>query len=142
MKLIAAVDNNWAIGNNGKLLAAIPADLKRFKSFTTGKVVVYGRKTMETFPGAEPLKNRTNIVLSRNPSFEPSGAAVVSDIDALLEKLKEYESDDVFIIGGDSIYRQLVGYCDTALITKLNYQYDADTYFPDLSKLPDWKLAE
>ncbi len=142
MKLIAAVDNNWAIGNKGRLLVTIPADHKRFKEVTTGKVVVYGRKTMETFPGAEPLRERTNIILSRNPSFKVENALVAPDIDGLLEILKGYESDDIFIIGGESIYRQMVDHCDTALITKINYSYSADACFPDLSKLPEWELVE
>ncbi len=142
MKLIAAADNNWAIGNRGRLLVTIPADHKMFKETTTGKVVVYGRKTMETFPGAEPLMNRTNIVLSKNPSFKAKNAIVASDIEKLLEILEGYENDDIFIIGGESVYRQMLDRCDTALITKINYSYSADAYFPDLSKLPDWKLVK
>lgn len=140
MKLIVAVDKNWAIGLKGNLLVRIPADHKNFRELTTGKVVVLGRKTLETFPQGLPLKNRTNIIMSRNPEFKVKDAITVHSADELMEKLKEYDTNDVFIIGGDSIYSQLIGYCDTAIVTFIDHKYEADAYFPDLDKDPDWEL--
>ena len=108
MNLIVAVDENWAIGCRGDLLVRIPADHKMFRQETTGKVVVLGRKTMDTFPGGQPLKNRTNIVLSRNPQYTQKDAIVVHSVEELLEKLKEYDTQDVYIIGGSSVYAAAV----------------------------------
>ncbi|HAV00509.1 MAG TPA: diacylglycerol kinase [Lachnospiraceae bacterium] len=141
MNLIAAVDNNWAIGHKGKLLVTIPADHKRFREMTTGKVVVLGRKTMDTFPGGQPLKNRTNIILSRNPEYRVKDALSASSVEELLQLVKDYPDEDVFIIGGESIYGAMIEHCDTAYITKINYSYAADAYFPKLSELPGWELS-
>jgi len=140
MKLIAAVDANWAIGNKNSLLVQIPADQKFFRNETTGKTIVLGRKTLETFPGGRPLPNRTNIILSSRPDYKVKDAIVLHSVEEVLEKLKEYDSDDVFIIGGDSIYRQFLQYCDIAEITKIDYAYEADAYFPNLDEAEDWEL--
>ena len=121
MNAIVAVDNNWAIGNKGKLLVSIPNDMKRFREITTGKVVVLGRKTMATFPNGMPLKNRTNIVLSKDEKYKAGDAIVVHSIDELLEELKKYNTEDVYIIGGDSLYKQMLPYVDTCEVTKINY---------------------
>ena len=142
MNLIAAVDSNWAIGNKGQLLARIPDDLGMFRKKTLDKVVVYGRKTLETFPKAQPLDRRTNIVLSGNTEYKVDNAVVVHSISELLEKLKSYTSEDIYIIGGESIYRQMLPYCDTAYITKIDYAYEADVCFPDLDNNPEWEVAE
>ncbi|MBR5420583.1 MAG: dihydrofolate reductase [Lachnospiraceae bacterium] len=142
MNLIVAVDNNWAIGNKGQLLVSIPQDHKRFREITTGKVVVLGRKTMDTFPGRQPLKNRTNIILSRDPSYTVKDALVVHSVEELLEELKKYDTKDVYIIGGDSIYRQLLPYCDCAEVTRIDHNYEADAFFPDLDKDPAWEKTE
>lgn len=142
MKLIAAVDKNWAIGNKGRLLVNIPSDLKRFRAMTLGKVVVLGRTTLETFPQKQPLEKRTNIILSTNRDYRVKNAIVVHSIDELMEELKKYESDDIYIIGGESVYKQLYNSCDEAFITALDYSYDADAYFPNLDKEQDWKLVE
>ncbi len=141
MKLIVAVDKNWAIGNKGELLVRIPKDHKMFREETTGKVVVLGRKTMDTFPGRQPLKNRTNIILSRDPSYVIKDALVVHSLEEFLDKLEAYSSDDVYIIGGESIYRQLLPYCDTALVTKIDHAYEADAFFPNLDEHPEWTLT-
>ena len=119
MNLIAAVDRNWAIGNKGQLLVRIPNDHKMFRQETLGKVIVYGRKTLETFPMAQPLDRRENIVLSRNPDLKVRGARVVPGLEELLELCRDYPSEDIYIIGGESVYRQLLPYCDTAHITLL-----------------------
>ena len=128
MNLIAAVDRNWAIGNKGQLLVRIPGDHRMFRQETLDKVIVYGRKTLETFPMAQPLDRRINIVLSTNPSYKVKNATVVHSIEEL-------------IIGGESIYRQMLPYCDTAHITKIDYAYEADAYFPNLDEDPDWEVT-
>ena len=108
MNLIAAVDENWAIGNKGQLLVRIPADHRMFRQETLGKVVVYGRKTLETFPMAQPLDRRTNIVLSANPNYKVNNAVVVHSIEELLSELAQYPSEDIYVIGGASIYQMLI----------------------------------
>lgn len=141
MNLIAAVDRNWAIGNKGQLLVSIPGDHRMFRQETLNKVVVYGRKTLETFPLAQPLERRVNIILSANPDYQVRGAAVAHSIPELLEMLKEYDTEDVYIIGGESIYRQMLPYCDVAHITKVDYAYEADAYFPNLDEDPEWEVT-
>lgn len=142
MILIAAVDKNWAIGYKGKLLASIRADQMNFKRLTIGKTVVLGRKTMETFPGGRPLPQRRNIILSRNPNYKVKDAEVVNSKEELLELIKDEDSNDVFIIGGESLYREFLPLCDTAIITKINYSYDADAYFPNLDLDEEWECVE
>ena len=119
MKLIAAVDKNWAIGHKDSLLVSIPEDQKRFRSITTGHTVVLGRKTLAGFPNGLPLKNRTNIILSANPEFSVRGdnAYIVRSEQELFTKLKELDSDDVYIIGGGTLYKMMEPYCDEAIIT-------------------------
>ena len=141
MNLIVNVDKNWAIGYKGRLLVSIPEDMKFFRSETTGKVVVLGRKTLATFPGGLPLKIRTNIILTRNPDFTAKGAVVCHDVEEALEELKKYPSEDVYIIGGDTIYRQFLPYCDVAHVTRTDHAYDADAWFPNLDEDPDWELT-
>ena len=141
MNLIAAVDENWAIGKNNQLLVRIPADQKFFREMTTGKVVVMGRKTLESFPNGQPLKNRTDIVLTHNKDYAVKDAVVVHSMDELHEELKKYDSDDVFVIGGEKIYEQLLDECDVAHITKIDFAYDADAYFPNLDQNPDWEIT-
>lgn len=142
MNLIANVDNNWAIGKNNQLLVRIPADMKFFRETTTDKVVVMGRKTLESFPNGQPLKNRTNIVLTHDKSYQVKDAIVVYSMEELQEELEKYASGDIYIIGGESIYRQLVDACDVAHITKVDYAYDADAYFPNLDEKPEWEITQ
>ncbi len=141
MNLIAAVDNNWAIGKNNQLLVSIPADMKFFRTTTTGKVVVMGRKTLESFPNGQPLKNRTNIVLTHDRTYRVKDAVVVYSMDELREELKKYDSEDIYVVGGESIYRQLVDECDVAHITKIDFAYDADAYFPNLDEKDEWEIT-
>lgn len=142
MKLIVAVDSEWNIGNKGDLLFRLPLDMKFFRSTTTGKVVVMGRKTLESFPNGKPLKNRVNIVLSRDQTYFAEGAKTVSDIDELKEALTEYDTDDVYVIGGEAIYRLLLPLCDTAVITHVDaVAEEADKKFPELIE-DEWELAE
>ncbi len=141
MKMIVAVDKNWGIGKNNDLLVSIPADMKMFRTETSGKVVVMGRKTLESFPGGLPLKNRTNIVLSGNPDYQVKGAIVVHSLQELLEEIKKYPKDQVYCIGGDSVYKMLLPYCDTAQVTKIDFAYEADRYFPNLDEMPQWQVV-
>ena len=141
MNLIVAVDNNWAIGNKNELLVRIPNDMKHFREETTGKVVVLGRKTLETFPQGQPLKNRTNIILTKDLKYQVKDAVIVHSIDELLAELKKYSDDDIYIIGGESVYRQMLPYCTVAHITKIDHTYEADTYFPNLDKDPEWHIT-
>ena len=141
MNLIVAVDNNWAIGNKNKLLVSIPNDVKHFREETTGKVVVLGRKTLETFPQGQPLKNRTNLILTKNKNFKVKDAIVVHSLEELLEELKKYEEQDIYVIGGDSVYKQLLPYCTVAHVTKVDHEYEADTYFPNFDKDPEWQIT-
>lgn len=141
MNMIAAVDKNWAIGYGNKLLVSIPKDMKFFREETTGKVVVMGRKTLESFPGKQPLKNRTNLVLTKNKNYQVAGATILHSKEELLEKLKEYKSEDIYVIGGQSIYELLEPYCDVAHITKIDHAYAADAYFPNLDASPDWEIT-
>ena len=142
MKLIAAVDKHWAIGNGNKLLTRIPGDMKFFRKMTLHKVVVVGRKTMDTFPNGLPLDQRTNIILSTNQDYKVKGAVVVHSMEELDEELKKYATDDIFVIGGESIYKQLADRCDTAYITKIDYGFHADTWMESLDESPHWELAE
>ena len=141
MNLIVNVDSNWAIGYRGKLLVSIPEDMKFFRSETTGKVVVLGRKTLDTFPGGQPLKNRTNIILTRNPNYQVKGAIICHSVEEVLEEMKKYNSEDVYIIGGDSIYKEFLPYCDVAHVTRTDHVYDADAWFPNLEEDPAWVLT-
>ena len=141
MNLIAAVDKNWAIGKNNELLVSIPNDMKMFRQMTTGKVVVMGRKTLESFPNGLPLKNRVNIVLTKNQNYQVKDAIIVHSVEEVLEELKKYDSEDVYVIGGEQIYRQMLPYCDTAHMTKIDHAYEADAYFPNLDEKEEWKIT-
>lgn len=141
MNLIVAVDKNWAIGNKNKLLVSIPNDLKHFRQETKGKVVVLGRKTLETFPGGKPLEMRTNIILSTKKDYQVKGATVVHSVEELLEELKQYKDEDIYIIGGTSIYKQMLPYCNVAHVTKIEHEYEADSYFPNLDEMPEWQIT-
>ena len=141
MNMIAAVDSNWAIGNKNKLLISIPADMKMFRQETLEKVIIYGRKTLETFPLSRPLDRRVNIILSANPDYKVNGALVVHSIEELKEVIREYDTDDVYVIGGASVYRQLLPLCDTVHVTKIDYAYEADAWFPDLDADPEWEIT-
>ena len=138
MNVIVAVDENWAIGKDGDQLIYLKEDLKRFRALTSGHTVILGRKTLSTFPGGRPLKKRRNLILSRNPQFQAEGAEIFSSVEELVKQTDE----DAFVIGGASVYEQLLPYCDTAYITKIHAAFPADTYCPDLDKSEEWKVTE
>lgn len=143
MNLIVAVDNKWAIGNKGDLLISIPEDMKFFRKMTTGKVVIMGKNTLESFPNSKPLKNRVNIVIALEKDYKVEGALTVYSIEEALKEAEKYDTDDVFVIGGGSIYRQMLPYCDTAYVTYIDFSYEADTFIPNLDDMPDeWYIAE
>lgn len=142
MKAILSADKNWGIGYQNRLLVSIPSDMKFFRQTTTGKVVVMGRKTLESFPNGMPLKNRTNIVLTGNKGYHVKDAVIVHSKEELLEELKKYDTDDVYVIGGESIYRMLLPYCSTAYVTKIDQAFQADTFFPNLDEMDEWVMTE
>lgn len=142
MNMIVAVDSNWAIGHKGKLLVSIPEDMQFFRRETTGKVVVMGRKTLESFPNGLPLKNRVNVVITKDKEYNVKNAIICHSIEEALEVLKQYNDEDIYVIGGESVYRQFLTYCSVAHVTKINYSYDADTYFPNLDEMDEWTIEE
>ena len=142
MNIIAAVDNNWAIGNKNELLVRIPNDQKFFREETMGKVIVLGHRTLLTFPQGMPLQGRKNIILSRDTKLQVKNGLVVHSLKELGEELKQYDSEDIYIAGGESIYQQLLPYCDTAHITKIDRSYEADRYFPNLDRMSEWQITQ
>lgn len=137
---IVAVDNNWGIGYNGDLLEHIPEDLKYFKALTTGHVVVMGRKTWDSLP-QKPLKDRLNIVISRQPRG-PLGEGMAFSIpmdEAKVRVALSGNDEEWFIIGGGSIYQEFLSVCDRVYVTKIYKDHDnVDTYFPNLDKSEEW----
>ena len=140
MNAIVVVDENWGIGKNNGLLFHLKKDMAFFKQTTTGKVVVMGANTYASFPhGALP--NRVNIVLDDSGKQYPD-AMSVSSVDGLFEALKAYDTQDVFVIGGASVYKLLLNSCSTAYVTKVSADGCAELFFPNLDELPNWQLAE
>lgn len=138
MELIVMADAAWAIGRDGDQLCYIPPDLKRFQRRTSGHPVLVGRKTVATFPGGRPLKNRRNLILSRDPSFAPEGGEVYPTLAAALAAAPA----DTYVIGGETVYRQTLAHCDRAHVTRVHIAFpQADTYFPDLDRDPEWELT-
>ena len=136
VNLIVAVDKNFAIGNKGDIPWHISADMKYFRNTTSGKSIIMGRKTLESFPGSKPLPNRKNIVLTRNKDFKIEGAFVVNSISEALMAA----DDDCFIIGGGEIYKMFLPYVKYAYVTKVDSEFEADTYMVNLDKEDGWKL--
>ena len=134
------MDNHWAIGNQGELLVSIPEDHKFFRQITMGNVVVLGRKTLAGFPNGLPLAGRDNIILSTKPDYEVRGGCVAHSKEELFEILRTYKDREIFVIGGGQIYEMLLPYCRYAHVTKIDYDYAADTYFPNLDELDNWEL--
>ncbi len=141
MKAIVAVDQNWGIGCQGKLLARIPADMRYFKQLTLGQTVIMGRETFLSLPGAEPLKDRINIVLCEDRQFSDKAIIICSSLDELFNKIKNYPSGEVFVIGGEMVYTELLPYCTEAYVTKIEKIYAADKHFPNLDDDSRWKLV-
>lgn len=142
MIAIAAVDRNWGIGRAGGLLAHIPEDLKYFRWRTLGQVVIMGRKTLESLPGGRPLPERDTIVLTRNPDYRAQGAEVYHSVAALLDALPgEHFGQEIYVAGGAEIYAALLPHCEGALITKIDADLGADTFFPRLDDMEEFELG-
>ena len=141
MNLIACADENWGIGFENRLLVHIPEDMRFFRDMTLRSVVVMGRKTLESLPGGRPLEGRRNLVLTRNPSYQAVGVQTAPGIQALMQELSFCESKNIYVIGGASIYRQMLDFCDTAYITKVARAYQADAFLPNLDVQGGWRLA-
>ncbi|MCL2054505.1 MAG: dihydrofolate reductase [Oscillospiraceae bacterium] len=142
MNAIVAVSQNFGIGCGNDLLYRIPGDMKFFREKTLGKVVVMGRKTFLSLPNSRPLNDRTNIVLTRDKDFTADGVLVFTSVPGLLEGLKGYNPDDVFVIGGGEVYSELLPHCNTAFVTKIEAEKPAQVFFPNLDVSYDWVLAE
>ena len=138
MELIAAVYDDWGIGANGTQPVALGADRRFFRETTKGATVIVGRRTVEDFPGQKPLPGRVNILLSRSAQAR-EGFIVCTDSRQAIEKSKN--ASRVFVIGGGSIYRQLLPICSIAYITKVHTKVDSDTFLPNLDMDPQWHLA-
>lgn len=143
MNMIVAADKKWGIGKKGDLLDSIPEDMKFFREMTTGKVVIMGGVTFLSLPGQKPLKNRVNIILSDDKSVTHPDALCFDNLENAVEYATEnYKSEDIFFIGGASIYNQCIEYIDTAYITVIDKVYDADRFIPDFNSLDGWRIAE
>ena len=131
MNIIVSVDKKWGIGNKGKLLVSIPKDMKLFREETIGKVIIMGHNTLLSLPGSQPLAGRENIVLSKDKNLKIKGATVVNSLESCLEYLREnnINDEDVFVIGGESVYRNFLPYCNVAHVTYIDYEYAADRHF-------------
>lgn len=145
MIAIVACDANWGIGCQGCLQCAVRSDLRRFRALTLGKVVIYGRKTLDTFPGGKPLPGRINLILRTRVEACAEGCEYFADLDDLMTRVRElkqegYREDDFFVIGGGAVYDQLLPYCDTVLLTQFAKTYEADVWFPAIDRSPDWSL--
>lgn len=140
LNLIVAVDKNWGIGKDNRLLVSIPQDMKFFRETTSDSVVIMGRKTLESLPGGKPLQKRINIVISSDMDYVVTGAVVVHSINQAIAEAKKYKNKKVFVIGGASIYRQMLPYCDFAYVSKIEHEFDADTYFPNLDEMGNWEI--
>ena len=139
MELIAAVYDDWGIGAGGTQPVALTADRKFFRETTKGATVIVGRRTVEDFPGQKPLPGRKNIVLSGSIAELP-GFTVCKDGEEAMAIAQE--DSRVFVIGGGSVYRQLLPHCHTAYITKVHVQIASDTFLPNLDQDPQWQLDE
>ena len=141
MNLMVTADENWAIGKGNRVSIRIPREQKLFMEETAGKVIVMGRKTFQNLYQGLAVQGRTNIILSENKALQVKGATVVHSVEELLEEIAQYSSEDVYVVGGESVYRQLLPYCTVAHVTKLDHAYAADKYMENLDKSPQWKLT-
>lgn len=139
MRAIFHADKNWGIGRANDLMFSLPKDMKFFRETTKGKVVIIGLNTLRSFPGGKPLKNRTNIVLS--PEDIDGDVITVHTLDELFEELKKYPEDEVFVIGGASVYKTLIPYCTEVLVTKVDADGGADVFAPNLDKDENFVLT-
>ena len=140
LEIVVAADADWGIGKNGTQTLIIPEDRRHFREVTGRGTVIVGRRTLADFPGGRPLKNRRNIVLTRDRSFTVEGAETAGSVEEALEKCRQ--DDKVFVIGGESVYRALLPYCKRAHVTRIFAKAENDAFFPALDRLPDWHLSD
>jgi len=141
MNMIVTADAKWGIGYKDKLLVQIPRNQKLLMEETAGKVVVVGRKGLQTFPQGLPLQGRTTVVLSKNMDYRIKGAVVVHSLEELMKEVEKYPTEDVFVVGGESVFSQLLPYCNVIHVTKIDHTYAADQFFVDLDKDPQWCIT-
>ena len=141
MNIIVSVDKKWGIGNKGKLLVSIPKDMKLFREETVGKVIIMGHNTLLSLPGSQPLAGRENIVLSKDKNLKIKGATVVNSLESCLEYLRENNINDEDVLGGESVYRNFLPYCNVAHVTYIDYEYAADRHFLNLDLDKEWNLV-
>lgn len=149
MNIITSVDRNWAIGKDNQLLISIPEDMKFFKDKTLHKIVIMGKNTLESLPNSKPLPNRTNIVLTSDKYYKKSDVTICHSVQNVIELLStmikngKCSGDDIFVIGGESIFKQFLPYCRKAYITKIDKEFEADRFFPmNLDKSLNWQVVE
>ena len=144
MKMIVIADESWGIGADGDLLVQLPEDMKFFRETTKGNVIILGRKTLQSFPMSKPLPNRVNIVITRDKNFSAEGTIVVNSIEDAVKLYNEkYSHLEGFVAGGGTIYRQMLKYCDTALVTKMKMKFpSAQVFIDNLDEHDEWALAE
>lgn len=145
MQAILHCDSKWGIGRKNDLMFHLPADMKFFRTMTTGKVVVMGSNTLLSFPGGKPLKNRTNIVLWPDGDVLRAGQdgfTMVQSLDELFSEIAKYAPEDVFIIGGAMMYHTMLPYCDKVYLTKVAEDGNAEVFFDNLDELSNWEMTE
>lgn len=143
MNIIAAADKNWGIGYKGNLLTHIKEDMLFFKEKTINKAVIMGKETFLSLPGQKPLPDRKNFVLTTNKYFKAEGAEVCSSIEEALSKAKEnFKDEDIFFIGGERVYRESEKFCDTAYITKIDKEFEADRFLNNYDENDSWVIKE
>ncbi len=137
---IVHADREWGIGKGNDMMFSLPKDMKFFRSTTMGHTVVMGGKTLRSFPGQKPLKNRTNIVLTRGQVCDE--CVCVRSYEELFAELKAREDEEIFVIGGGEIYKNLLPYCHRALVTKVDAVGGAEVFFPNLDAHPDFACVD
>ena len=137
---IVHADKEWGIGKGNDMMFSLPADMKFFRTTTMGHTVVMGGNTLRSFPGQKPLKNRTNIVLSRGTVRDD--CVIVRSYDELKVEMKKRKNEDIYVIGGGAIYKELLPYCHGALVTKVDAVGGAEVFFPNLDEHPDFVCVD
>lgn len=141
MNCIVAVDKNWGIGKDNDLLVHLPGDLKYYKSKTIERVIVIGRKTLESFPGSKPLPKRTNIVLTGNPDYVNDSCIVCCGVEELEREIEKYDDENIFISGGEMIYKLFAKKCKNVYVTKIFDVFDADKHFPNMDEDENYRIT-
>ncbi len=142
MNMIVTVDKNWAIGNKGRSFVSIPENEQMLRADTTGKVVVMSKNVAEHFPGGYSYQDRINVILTKDMNYTKKGAVMVHSLEELLDYVKKYNTESVYVIGGVGIFRQLLPYCDIIDVTYIDYEYEADTHFANLDEDEHFRMTE